>query len=288
MLDESGYPTYRRSDGGRMVSRKGVRLDNGFVVPYNASFNLLLLIPVLRALSHRKSLLKSLIQSMDMYSPASTVHDNIISNLESTFSESFHIEDAEKSEQSSVGDDNCGTGEGSLIEQETEVAETCLKRSAMTSYSNDELGMNHVIPTNIAKTLLKPVSAMKGSREKQGGSRSKLTVKWAPDVYDPVPTSNSLSVKSKRQYKSRSKKIEKKKGKSKKNTYSRRVSSKDKKQYPSSIGRSDKCNKLPDSRNELIGSSTELDALDSHQDSFCGTRFLKQSVPLVHYSVAEA
>ncbi|KAK4281391.1 hypothetical protein QN277_012891 [Acacia crassicarpa] len=234
---------------------------------------------------------------MDMYSPANTVHDNIIRNLESTFSKSFHIEDAEKSEHSSAGDDNCGTGEGSLIEQETEVAETCLRRSAMTSYSSEtlppsssgeELVMHHVIPANIAKTLLKPVSAMKGSREKQGGSWSKLTVKWAPDVYDPVTTSNLLSIKSKRQYKSRSKKIEKKKGKSKKNTYSRRLSSKDKKQYPSSIGTSDKCNKLLDSRNELIGSSTELDVLDSHQDSFCGTRFLKHSVLLVHYSVAEA
>ncbi|KAI9128702.1 hypothetical protein K1719_000185 [Acacia pycnantha] len=35
MLDENGYPTYRRRDDGRMVSRKGVHLDNRFVVPYN-------------------------------------------------------------------------------------------------------------------------------------------------------------------------------------------------------------------------------------------------------------
>ncbi|MFS8004561.1 hypothetical protein Hanom_Chr13g01227311 [Helianthus anomalus] len=35
---------------------------------------------------------------------------------------------------------------------------------------------------------LKPVSAMKGSREKRGLSPLKqLTVKWAPDVYDPLP-----------------------------------------------------------------------------------------------------
>ncbi|KAJ0476534.1 hypothetical protein HanRHA438_Chr13g0594261 [Helianthus annuus] len=35
---------------------------------------------------------------------------------------------------------------------------------------------------------LKPVSAMKGSREKRGLSPPKqLTVKWAPDVYDPLP-----------------------------------------------------------------------------------------------------
>lgn len=37
---------------------------------------------------------------------------------------------------------------------------------------------------------LKRISAMKGSREKHGvGPPTKLTVKWAPDVYDPVPCS---------------------------------------------------------------------------------------------------
>ncbi|KAI9072628.1 hypothetical protein K1719_045424 [Acacia pycnantha] len=33
---EKGYPTYRRRNDGRTVSRKGVKLDNRFVVPYNA------------------------------------------------------------------------------------------------------------------------------------------------------------------------------------------------------------------------------------------------------------
>ncbi|KAI9096844.1 hypothetical protein K1719_025827 [Acacia pycnantha] len=37
MLDEHGYPTYRRRDDGHMVSRKGVKLDNRSVVPYNAT-----------------------------------------------------------------------------------------------------------------------------------------------------------------------------------------------------------------------------------------------------------
>ncbi|KZV35053.1 hypothetical protein F511_04358 [Dorcoceras hygrometricum] len=35
------------------------------------------------------------------------------------------------------------------------------------------------------------VSAMKGSREKQGIEPKKLSVTWAPDVYDPVPTAAS-------------------------------------------------------------------------------------------------
>ncbi|KAI9084454.1 hypothetical protein K1719_033644 [Acacia pycnantha] len=36
ILDEKGYPTYCRRNDGRTVSRKGVKLDNRFVVPYNA------------------------------------------------------------------------------------------------------------------------------------------------------------------------------------------------------------------------------------------------------------
>ncbi|CAI9289650.1 unnamed protein product [Lactuca saligna] len=42
---------------------------------------------------------------------------------------------------------------------------------------------------------LKPVSAMKGSREKRGvDPPKKLSVKWAPDVYDPVPSLPSDTV----------------------------------------------------------------------------------------------
>ncbi|KAI9082966.1 hypothetical protein K1719_035109 [Acacia pycnantha] len=37
-LDENGYPTYRRRNDGRTVSRKGVHLDNRYVVPYNARY----------------------------------------------------------------------------------------------------------------------------------------------------------------------------------------------------------------------------------------------------------
>ncbi|KAI3743389.1 hypothetical protein L1987_61097 [Smallanthus sonchifolius] len=51
---------------------------------------------------------------------------------------------------------------------------------------------------------LKLVSAMKGSREKQrAGPPQKLTVKWAPEVYDPVPTSVSHAVTNKPQKQSK-------------------------------------------------------------------------------------
>lgn len=49
-------------------------------------------------------------------------------------------------------------------------------------------------------TSLKLVSAMKGSREKQGLHTGKLSVNWAPDVYEPPHTSQSHTVKSHNQY----------------------------------------------------------------------------------------
>ncbi|KAE8706014.1 Histone H2A 12 [Hibiscus syriacus] len=58
---------------------------------------------------------------------------------------------------------------------------------------------------------LKLVSALKGSREKQGSTPKKLTVKWAPDVYDPPPTSVLHTVGNRKQQKSKKKKNDKKK-----------------------------------------------------------------------------
>ncbi|KAI9121462.1 hypothetical protein K1719_008495 [Acacia pycnantha] len=38
ILDENGYPTYRRRNDQRVVTRKGIELDNRYVVPYNCRF----------------------------------------------------------------------------------------------------------------------------------------------------------------------------------------------------------------------------------------------------------
>jgi hypothetical protein len=54
-------------------------------------------------------------------------------------------------------------------------------------------------------------SAMKGSRDKNGEPHIKLTVKWAADVYDPIPTLVSHTVKNNKQQKSRKKKKNEKK-----------------------------------------------------------------------------
>ncbi|KAI4349275.1 hypothetical protein L6164_009884 [Bauhinia variegata] len=260
---------------------------------------------------------------MEIQSPPSTVHGNFISDLESTF-ESLHIQDVQKSEDSehaSDGDNNYDVVDGNLRgvfkQKKTELSKKCLKNCATFSYpdkmmvpsSSDEEDKEG--DTSLTKsfseqsghqtysrsvslpalpTPSKLVSALKGSREKQGGSRMKLTVKWAPDVYDPVPTLLCHTVKSNRHQKSRNKKNEKKNGKKgHKGNSSRGRSGKDKKQIRRIAGTSELCYESLDSRHKVIEASTELDARDVVcQDCYCGTSFLKNSVTEVHYSVAEA
>ncbi|KAE9461139.1 hypothetical protein C3L33_06942, partial [Rhododendron williamsianum] len=51
-------------------------------------------------------------------------------------------------------------------------------------------------PNSTSIISLPVVSSMRGSREKRGLHVEKLSVRWAPDVYDPTPTSQSHTVKS--------------------------------------------------------------------------------------------
>jgi len=55
-------------------------------------------------------------------------------------------------------------------------------------------------PTSTSITSLPVVSSMKGSREKRGLHVENLSVRWAPDVYDPTPTSQCHTVKSYNQH----------------------------------------------------------------------------------------
>ncbi|KAK7393302.1 hypothetical protein VNO78_21854 [Psophocarpus tetragonolobus] len=129
--------------------------------------------------------------------------------------------------------------------------------------------------TAAIKARPKLVSAVKGSREKEGGSQMKLTVKWAPDVYDPAPTLLSHTVKSKKQHKSRMKKGEKKSGKKgPKVNYSKRGNCKDK-QYGY---------RWLHSRDEVFEASTELDDLNFANHA----SYLKSSVTHVHWPIGEA
>ncbi|XP_061341462.1 uncharacterized protein LOC133287800 [Gastrolobium bilobum] len=249
---------------------------------------------------------------MDM---CSSPNAELISNLERTFSESLHIQDGQRSEYASEGNDICDVVEGNLCEgikqKETKLNMACLTKSAtfpipdmmLPSSSSDEEAdtsvtesfSEHSVHQTYSRSVslpapLKLISAMKGSREKNGRSQKKLTVKWAPDVYDPIPTLLSHTVKNKKPQKPRKKKTEKKNGKKgQKGNSSRGGSAKDKKQFRKLDGNSDLCYKSLDSHDKAIEASTELDALDVRcQDSYCGTSFLKKSVTEVHYSVAEA
>lgn len=117
---------------------------------------------------------------------------------------------------------------------------------------------------------------MKGSREKERGSQMKLTVKWAPDVYDPVPTLLSHTVKNKKQQKPRIKKSQKKNGKGQKVSYSKRGSSKGK------LYR----NRWLHSHDEVFEASSDNAA---NHDSYCGTSYyLETSLTKVHWSIGEA
>ncbi|XP_042478367.1 uncharacterized protein LOC122059567 [Macadamia integrifolia] len=137
-------------------------------------------------------------------------------------------------------------------------------------------------------TPLKLVSAMKGSREKQGAPERKLTVTWAPDVYDPPATSLSHTVKSHNHQRRRT---NKKNGKHKHKGKSSRGSTSEKKQSRT-VANSDLRSKSMAGGNKLrFGgfnqSTVELVDFVAGQESKCGSS-LWTSVAKVHVSVAEA
>ncbi|KAH7837793.1 hypothetical protein Vadar_018046 [Vaccinium darrowii] len=88
--------------------------------------------------------------------------------------------------------------------------------------------------TSITSLPLPVVSSMKGSREKRGLHVENLSVRWAPDVYDPTPTSQCHTVKSYNQHCS---KMSKKSGRHKHKGKSARSNSVDKKHRRKSSSR---------------------------------------------------
>ncbi|KAE9585494.1 hypothetical protein Lalb_Chr25g0289551 [Lupinus albus] len=249
---------------------------------------------------------------MGMRSPVNSVHDNLINNLESTLSESLHIQEAQKTECASKENDIFDVAKENSFQgfkkQGKKPNKKYLKKSAtfpvpekmLPSSSSDEEAersftqslSKHSANQKCPRSLSLPapltiISAMKGSREKYGGQLMKLTVKWAPDVYDPIPTLMSHTVKNKKPQKSKRKKKNGKKGQ--KGNSSQGGNAKDKKQCHKVGGTSDLCYKSSDSPDEVIEASTDIDDLDVRiEDSSCGTSFLKKSVTELHYSVAEA
>ncbi|XP_071706091.1 uncharacterized protein [Rutidosis leptorrhynchoides] len=149
----------------------------------------------------------------------------------------------------------------------------------------------HSTPTT---THMKPVSAMKGSREKRGVAPPvKLTVKWAPDVYDPIPTSVShvtTNNRSSRHSKKNSRNKQKSGSKSSKGS-----KGKDKKQVRKRGGNSNSSGmgyKMLDYEEEMVDFRQHEPRIDFHvgnPDQLCGSSFLKRYGTSLHLSsVAEA
>jgi hypothetical protein len=94
---------------------------------------------------------------MEVCSSVNDMHENCISNLESTFSKSLHIQDTEKSEHLSEGDAMCNVAKenssGVKKQKESKPNMVCLKKSAtfpiphatLPSSSSDEDADSSVI-----------------------------------------------------------------------------------------------------------------------------------------------
>lgn len=133
---------------------------------------------------------------------------------------------------------------------------------------------------------------MKGSREKQGKPPLlPLSVTWAPDVYDPIPTSLSHFPSSKNQ---RRKSGRYKKGGGGGGKSSRGSKSKDKKQGGRKNSGSSTNSKLKpfheDSGVSFVEPqvATTVEFNVGNPDQFCGSSFLKNSFAELHFPVAEA
>lgn len=135
---------------------------------------------------------------------------------------------------------------------------------------------------------------MKGSRAQYYGESPKLSVTWAPDVYDPPQTSLCHSVKNnKKQQKSKNRKNGKKGQKGSNSSSRGSGGSRDKRQARKAVSSSDRYQRSFDPHDSLVSTLNEFESFDDGSgsgstDSHCGSIFLKTSVTKVHYSVTEA
>lgn len=208
--------------------------------------------------------------------------------------------------------DTCGKSH--LSKTMTPTPENCLSKRATFPSSGKTLSPQDAIASDLSihgdnikssdpsgfrstpmPTHMKPVSAMKGSREKRGVAPPvKLTVKWAPDVYDPIPTSVShvaTNNRSSRHSKKNSRNKQKSGSKSSKGS-----KGKDRKQVRKRSGNfSGMGYKVPEHEEEMVDfpehkpRSTGIDFHVGNPDQLCGSSFLKRYGTSLHLSsVAEA
>ncbi|KAF8006321.1 hypothetical protein BT93_K0577 [Corymbia citriodora subsp. variegata] len=252
----------------------------------------------------------------------SVVCESLISELGNTLGNVLHVEDDEvvvgtlKSEKShGVSGLNAKSYEKGLVkcatfpfpgeklsphlfsDEEDDEPELALRELFSEEHINNVYSRSISFPTSS-----KLVPALKGTREKQGASPRKLTVRWAPDVYDPPPTSVShfLSRGTKQQKVPKKDKRNGKRGQKGKD-FSRGASGKDsskrdkkdkkKKQSRRPSGTSDRCFNKLDDNNHHLGIAADVRQFDIGNpvpDSSCGSSFFKNSLAQLHYSAAEA
>ncbi|KAL8129763.1 hypothetical protein V2J09_018918 [Rumex salicifolius] len=163
--------------------------------------------------------------------------------------------------------------------------------------------------------LRKIIPAMKGSREKEGLPVRKLSVSWAPDVYDPLPSSVSHLPKKKnsQQYRNNKKHGKgKNKGKHSRGSNSNSSKKDNKKHHqeeplmgrsftvdPIEVADTEKKNfamdPIPVEGSEKISSSNHKSAVElldfdndvDSPESNCGSSFLRKSRGTLHFPYAE-
>ncbi|XP_021743022.1 uncharacterized protein LOC110709116 [Chenopodium quinoa] len=225
-------------------------------------------------------------------------HDNLLVNSENLDTGILPSDDNGSSSSSSLEDKDTGSGDFDS-DLEGSIATSCkclhkcatfpvaVKEEATLDYQSESKSCMRSLSL---PTESKLVSALKGSREKIGGPPRKLSVSWAPDVYDPPPTSLSHYPKKKNQQQSKS---SKKHGKGKQKSKSVRgggSATKDKKHYHKSGGRSDRCLDSFAETDRVLSSNSykSLDLLDFNEDdigspdSNCSSSFLGQAGGTMH------
>ncbi|KAK4759632.1 hypothetical protein SAY87_022763 [Trapa incisa] len=240
--------------------------------------------------------------------PPNNVLDKLVGELASDLHMSLLLDNPSDGEEKELSD--CGgskiTSHQKNLSRYVSFPPPWKTMSPLSSHKDDEepesasqeLFLNEHAP-------LKLISAMKGSREKQGTTQRKLKVTWAPDVYDPIPTSVSHAPRrSTRQHKaSRKDKRHGKKGhKGKDSPRGSGSGSKDsssdgkdkrkkkKKHSAQPSMSSSSCYKSPHAGNGVL--VLKPDQVENCGmgilDTSCGDSFLKMSLAKAHYPLAEA
>ncbi|KAF7024312.1 hypothetical protein CFC21_036679 [Triticum aestivum] len=220
---------------------------------------------------------------------ASVKDDLVVKEISLALAEVMRVYNDNDDEETDLSEDSDENGDSLSVESDSaddlvDIDTEVVTSSALTagnasksSTGNSEIGNSS---TNGTELL---VSAMKGSRAKRG-IVTKLSVSWAPDVYDPPVTSDSHTVKP---HQRSSRKSHYKYKPPKGSSSSSRTSSgskKDKKHSHHSSSSSSKRDKKPSHRSSNGGSS-RTDTSDPHHRKAYGSSITSRtdtSVPEYH------